>query len=95
MILSLAAAFVSVALAGAEPAASGDAVKATTSPAPAAAKAAKRSDGDRMVCKSQPVTGTRFAKRVCRTAAEWTALSAESRQVLENQQSKIEAPSGN
>ena len=56
-----------------------DSAPATTPTAPppgpaAAASHAKPSeiaDLDKVICKSQPITGSRFVKRVCMTRAEW------------------------
>ena len=39
-----------------------------------------------MVCKEEPVTGTRFGKRVCRTESEWRQL----RQDAQNDTSRMQ-----
>ena len=49
----------------------------TTTPA---ATAKPHDYGDKMVCKSIANTGTRFTTRDCRTQAEWSQLSADSKQ---------------
>lgn len=52
---------------------------------PASAPAAKPAK-DKMVCKSEPVTGTRFGKKVCRTESEWRQL----RQDAQNDTSRMQ-----
>ncbi|ATE63437.1 hypothetical protein [Rhizorhabdus dicambivorans] len=36
-------------------------------------------DGSRIVCKSQPTTGTRLRTKVCHSIAEWELISEENR----------------
>lgn len=66
-----------VLLAASEPAA-GTTPTSDTTAAAAAPKAAKPAK-DKMVCKEEPVTGSRFGKRVCRTEAEWRQLRDDAR----------------
>lgn len=33
----------------------------------------------KIVCKSQPETGTRFRKKTCHSVAEWDAIAEENR----------------
>ena len=40
-------------------------------PAAAGAKAGDTADLDKVICKKQEVTGSRFEKRICMTRAEW------------------------
>ncbi len=47
---------------------------AAQTPAPAQVRApdpARPVDADKMVCKEQPIEGTRFMKRICLTRAAW------------------------
>jgi hypothetical protein len=56
---------------GGAPAAQDSAPSAPAAATAAAAPAkAKDDDMDKIVCKSEPVTGSRFTKRVCMTKAE-------------------------
>ncbi len=68
-------------LAAGEPAAAQAAQTSTAAP-PATAKPQK----EKMVCKEEPVTGTRFGKRVCRTEAEWRQM----RQDAQNDTSRMQ-----
>jgi hypothetical protein len=49
------------AIAAADPSAPGDPV----------------ADGEKIICKGKPSTGTRFATRKCMTKAEWEAMSEQ------------------
>jgi hypothetical protein len=53
-----------------------DAGPATTAAAtPAAEATAPKSAGDdmdRVICKNQPITGSRFVKRICMKKSEWS-----------------------
>ena len=44
-------------------------------PAPLAASA--KSDGQKMICKTQPTPGSRFGTRICHTKAEWEVIREE------------------
>ena len=46
--------------------------------APAPLAAAAKKDGQKMICKSQPGTGSRFGKRICHTRAEWEVIREEA-----------------
>ncbi|APZ99560.1 hypothetical protein BWQ93_14505 [Sphingopyxis sp. QXT-31] len=37
---------------------------------------------DKLVCKRQQATGTRFFKKICKTAAQWDALAEQHRRDL-------------
>jgi hypothetical protein len=53
---------------------------------PAAASASEsQDDGERLVCKNQAKTGTRFAKRVCRTRDQWEAMRENARRQAEEE----------
>jgi|GEM_PF-1637128 len=43
-------------------------------------------DGNRRICKRTEVTGSRFAKKVCRTRDEWQAIQDISRNELDRRQ---------
>ncbi|HEY9234723.1 MULTISPECIES: hypothetical protein [Phenylobacterium] len=53
---------------------------------PAAAPAAAKPQKEKMVCKEEPVTGSRFGKRVCHTESEWRQL----RQDAQNDTSRMQ-----
>ena len=78
-------AFAAVLMAGA-PAADAPAQGA---PAPDAAtgKAAKAKPGD-MVCKKEPVLGSRMKERICMTQADWDARQMQDRQDLDKTQTQ-------
>lgn len=40
----------------------------------------------RKVCKSEPVVGSRFAKKICHTPAEWLAIQQRDRLATEQYQ---------
>ena len=67
---------------GADPAAQA----ATTSKAATPTKAAK-TDKNEMVCKREPVLGSRMKERVCMTQADWDQRKADSRADIEKGQS--------
>jgi hypothetical protein len=52
------------------------------------AKGVATADDDKIVCKSQQVTGTRFSTRVCHTKHEWAQIEQDSRDELMDQQSQ-------
>jgi hypothetical protein len=39
--------------------------------APAASATSNADDPDRVICKNQPVTGSRFIKRICMKRSDW------------------------
>jgi len=80
VLISLLAA--AALLAASEPAAQSEPAANATPAAAPPAKPAK----DKMVCKEEPVTGTRFGKRVCRTESEWRQL----RQDAQNDTSRMQ-----
>ena len=81
MVLSLIAAAVLAAGApAAEPAA------ATATPATAAAPAKAGPKPDEVVCKREPVLGSRMKQRLCMTQADWDARKAAARDELEKAQ---------
>lgn len=48
-------------------------------PLPGDAVSANSEDGEKMVCKYQLQTGTRFKKKVCMTAAQWEEMAEQHR----------------
>jgi hypothetical protein len=86
MIIALLAAV----LLDAQPAGATVAPSATASSAPAAtpAKAVAADDDDKVVCKSQQVTGTRFSSRVCHSKRDWAQIEKDARDELMDQQSQ-------
>jgi hypothetical protein len=76
--------FAAALLAGAaDPAA--QAAGATTGQAATPTKAAK-ADKNEMVCKREPVLGSRMKERVCMTQADWDQRKADSRADIEKGQ---------
>ncbi|MFZ1367262.1 MAG: hypothetical protein WAR58_07320 [Sphingorhabdus sp.] len=39
-------------------------------------------EGERLICKRQQETGSRFGKKVCKTAKEWEEMSEQHRRGL-------------
>ena len=61
---------------------------ADAAPAAAPAKAAKAEtpNKDGLVCRKEPVLGSRMKTRVCLTQAEWDQRQAQDREMLEQAQ---------
>jgi hypothetical protein len=60
----------------------------TTTDAPHAAGGPKKDDPDRIICKSQQVTGSAIpSKRVCHTKREWDDISEQSREAMDRSRS--------
>lgn len=55
------------------------AAPATAQTAVSAAEAARAAEEDRVVCKSQKATGTRFEKKTCMTVKQWEAMREQNR----------------
>ncbi len=55
----------------------------SANPAPETAPQAARSmsDPNRMVCKTEAVTGSRFEKRICRPKADWDDMTARAEEM--------------
>ena len=68
--------------------------------ASAADKKAAADPKERVVCQNEMVTGTRFSKRICKSAREWEEAEERSRDALREQMSRPvinrqgEAPNG-
>jgi hypothetical protein len=75
MITMRIATFIAAAGLLASPALAGDPLPSPTASTPA------RAD-DKMVCKRQAQTGTRFAKKICYTVAQWDAMAEADRRML-------------
>ena len=69
-----------------------------TSLVPAESLRASNEDGERMICKDQLQTGTRFKTKICKTAAEWEAMAEAHRkgltELVNRPQIKICGPKG-
>jgi hypothetical protein len=53
-------------------------------PTPTAVTVAQQSDADdpnKMICHNEPITGSRFVKRVCMTRADWGELERRTEQL--------------
>jgi len=72
----------SAALMAGEPAA---ATAAQAAPAAKTEKAAKPNK-DGLICKKEPVLGSRMPTRVCMTQADWDARQAQDRELVEQAQ---------
>jgi hypothetical protein len=84
----MTAAILALALLGAQvPPAATSAIPPATVPAAAPAKVAA-DDEDKIVCKKQETTGSRFATRICHTKAQWVQIEKDSRDMLSDQQSQ-------
>lgn len=44
------------------------------------------SNPDKMVCKSEAVIGSRFAKKICMTAAQWLQQEQDAKKMLDRLQ---------
>jgi cytochrome c5 len=84
MIIAILAAV----LLDAQPAAATVAPSTTPASAAAATPAKAVDDEDKVVCKSQQVTGSRFSTRICHTKHEWAQIEKDSRDELMDQQSQ-------
>lgn len=85
MLVSLLAA--TMLLADAAPAA---AAPATSTPAQAGVLAAPQKDP--LVCKNQPLLGSRMAKKICMTKSEWEERRQRDKQDLDSQQKHDPSP---
>ncbi len=56
-------------------------------------KADDISDLDKVVCKSQELTGSRFTKRVCMTKAQWGEQQRQT-EILERRLNQTATPTG-
>jgi Spy/CpxP family protein refolding chaperone len=92
IIAILAAVMLDAQPAGATVAPSATAVSA---PAATTARANATGDDEKVVCKSEQVTGTRFASHVCHTKHEWDQIEKDSQDELANQQSQSYRNPGN
>jgi hypothetical protein len=68
-------------IAGAEPA------LATEAPVPTEPVSENDADPNRMVCRTERVTGQLRRERICRTAAEWAAIRESGRAMIGRNQS--------
>jgi hypothetical protein len=59
-----------------------------SAPASAVTKDAATKEDDKIVCKSEQVTGSHFSTRVCHTKHEWAQIEQDSRNELMDQQSQ-------
>lgn len=48
-----------------------------------AASAAKHAPVEKLICRTEETTGSRFSKKVCHTKSEWDAMSADGAAALE------------
>ena len=56
-------------------------------------KADDANDPDRVVCRNQPLTGSRFTKRVCMTKAQWGEQQRQT-EILERRLNQTTTPTG-
>ena len=58
-------------------------VLAAVQPLPSEPRAAApATESEKMICKHQALTGTRFAKKICYTKADWDAKAEADRRAL-------------
>jgi len=60
--------------------------------ATAPAKAAPKAKPDEVVCRREPVLGSRMKQRTCLTQAEWDARKNEARDAIERAQTNMPQP---
>ena len=77
--------FAAALMAGA-PAAGEPAQPAASTPAAKAEKA--KADPNEMVCRKEPVLGSRMKQRICMTQADWDARQQQDRQDLDKSQTQ-------
>jgi hypothetical protein len=56
--------------------------KPAASAAPSAPAAKPADDPDKVVCREEPVTGSRFTRRICMTKAEWDDHEKQSHDLM-------------
>jgi hypothetical protein len=69
----------------------------STSPAPVTkTDKSNRDDPDRVICRTEQVTGSRFNKNVCLTKAQWDEKAAEAEKLEQriHERAAFGAPSG-
>ena len=76
---------------------SGPAVSQSTAAKPATAEAAKTAGGvddpDRVICRNEALTGSRFTKRVCMTKSQWDEKQHQV-EILERRLNQTATPTG-
>ncbi len=55
---------------------------------PATQPAKSTSDADKVICRREEVTGSRFPRRICMTGEAWQAQEAASKQFAQDAQNK-------
>ncbi len=97
-MLSPVVLFASLALVQQVPAAPASVQTATVAQAeasaPPATSAARPASDTAQVCRTEPVTGSRFGRRVCRSAVQTDEERAASREMLRQMQGARVPPSG-
>lgn len=61
----------------------------------AALRSGDKDPGSDVICKSQPITGSRTSARVCYTRDEWVAMRNNSEEYVRNVQQRINTSYGN
>lgn len=61
---------------------------------PPSSTTAAKENPDRVICKSEPITGTRITKRVCHTAREWEQMRQDAQDIMQQGQTHQNNPSG-
>lgn len=78
----------SMMLADTTPAAATAAVP-TPPPAVSSAPVAKKEDKPRLICRTEPVTGSMFPKKTCYTSDQYSQRQQDERQNLEKMQNQL------
>ena len=61
--------------------AAGDASASTTAPSPPPKASNNALDPDKVICRQEADTGSRFEKRICHTRAQWDEMSAHAQEM--------------
>ena len=57
-----------------------------------ARQAVAKDDSTKKVCRREVITGSRFAKQICMTQAEWDGMQAATKEALRDAESKPQNP---
>lgn len=55
----------------------------TTNATPATSIAAPVDDGDKIICRNEPITGSHFTQKVCAKKSQWEHVGDRSKDALE------------
>lgn len=75
--------------AGADQAQASQTAQTATSAASTPTKVVKTADKNEMICKREPVLGSRMKERVCMTQADWDQRKVDARDDIEKSQTNV------